>query len=65
MNGNDDCILERFDKPREGLIRQEFVSYETKDGMLYKKKLIRKYGEPSSGDYIDSWHSEPLVRVKT
>ena len=63
MNGNDDCILERFDKPREGLIRQEFVSYETKDGMLYKKKMTRVFGEPSTADYIDSWSSTPIIKV--
>ena len=63
MNG-DDCILERFDEPREGLIRQEFVSYETKDGTLYKKKITRVYGEPSTKDYIDSWSSTPIVKVE-
>ena len=63
MSG-DDCILERFDEPREGLIRQEFVSYETKNGVLYKKKITRVYGEPSSNDYIDSWSSTPIVKVK-
>jgi hypothetical protein len=65
MNGDTECILNKLDEPREGLLKQELISWEVKDGMLYKKKLIRKYGEPSSGDYIDSWHSEPLVRVKT
>ena len=65
MNGDTECILNKLDEPREGLLKQELISWEVKDGMLYKKKLIRKYGEPSSGDYIASWHSEPLVRVKT
>ena len=59
----DECPLERFDEPREGLIRQEFISYETKDGMLYKKKLTRVYGEPSTKDYIDSWSSTPITKV--
>ena len=63
MNG-DDCILERFDEPREGLIRQEFVSYETKNGVLYMKKITRVYGEPSTNDYIDSWSSTPIVKVE-
>ena len=60
MSG-DDCIL-RFDEPREGLIRQEFVSYETKDGMLYKKKITRVC-EPSANDYIDSWSSTPIIKL--
>ena len=47
-----------------GLIRQEFVSYEMKDGMLYKKKITRVYGEPSTNDYIDSWNSTPIIKVE-
>ncbi len=58
MNGDN-----RFDEPREGLIRQEFVSYEVKDGMLRKIKLTRVFGEPSTKDYIDSWSSTPIVKA--
>ena len=58
MNGDN-----RFDEPREGLIRQEFVSYEVKDGMLRKTKLTRVFGEPSTKDYIDSWSSTPIVKA--
>tara|TARA_Y100000004_G_scaffold65190_1_gene73241 strand:+ start:552 stop:731 length:180 start_codon:yes stop_codon:yes gene_type:complete len=59
MNGD---ILEA---PREGLIKQELTSWEIKDGMLYKRKIVRRYGEPSTNDYIDSEHSEPIIRVET
>ena len=58
MNGDN-----RFDEPREGLVRQEFVSYEVKDGMLRKIKLTRVFGEPSTKDYIDSWSSTPIVKA--
>ena len=58
MNGDN-----RFDEPREGLIRQEFVSYEVKDGMLRKTKLTRVFGEPSTKDYIDSWSCTPIVKA--
>ena len=44
MNGDTECILNKLDEPREGLLKQELISWEVKDGMLYKKKLIRKNG---------------------
>ena len=52
-----------FEQPREGLLQQEFVSYEVKDGMLRKIKLTRVFGEPSTKDYIDSWSSTPIVKA--
>ena len=57
MTGND----KRFDKPRQGLLRQEFTSYETKDGTLYKKTITRIFGEPSAKDYLDSYESTPIA----
>jgi len=53
MTGDD----KRFDEPRQGLLRQEFTSYETKDGTLYKKTTTRIFGEPSTKDYLDSYSS--------
>ena len=56
MTGDD----KRFDEPREGLMKQEFISYETKDGTLYKKTTTRIFGKPSAKDYLDSYESAPI-----
>tara|TARA_Y100000996_G_scaffold392844_1_gene355896 strand:+ start:430 stop:606 length:177 start_codon:yes stop_codon:yes gene_type:complete len=44
-----------LEKPRPGLIRQELVSYENRDGILYKKTEIRNYSK--DGDYQDHYES--------
>ena len=52
------------DMPRDGLIKQELITYEVKDNVLYKRTTIRRFGEPSSEDYIDSCSSEPIYIIK-
>ena len=47
--------------PREGLIKQELITYEVKNGILYKMTTERRFGQPTSGDYIDSCSSEPIL----
>ena len=49
----------RLEQPRDGLIRQELVSYEKEDGLLIKRTTTRIYRE--DGDYQDSIRSEILV----
>ena len=49
----------RMELPRDGLIRQELVSYEKEDGLLIKRTTTRIYRE--DGDYQDSIRSEILV----
>ena len=44
-----------LEKPRPGLIRQELVSYENRDGILYRKTEIRNYSK--NGDYQDHYES--------
>jgi hypothetical protein len=56
MTGND----KRFDEPKQGLLKQEFTSYETKDGTLYKKTTTRIFGKPSTKDYLDSYESTSI-----
>ena len=34
---------QKLDKPRDGLIRQELISYERKNGKIYRKEEIREY----------------------
>jgi len=49
----------RMEMPRDGLVRQELISYEKENGILIKKTTVRIYSE--DGDYQDHYISEPLV----
>ena len=44
----------KLEKPRKGLIRQELVSYENRDGILYRRTEIRNY---SKDDYQDHYET--------
>ena len=48
----------RMELPREGLIRQELISYEKENGVLIKKTIVRIYS--GDNDYQDHIMSEPL-----
>ena len=52
----------RMELPRKGLIRQELISYEEKNGMLIKYTTIRIYDD--DGDYQDHTRSEPLEQIR-
>ena len=53
----------RMEMPREGLIRQELISYERDEtGKLMKKTTVRIY--MGDDDYQDHYISEPLVWEK-
>ena len=49
----------RMELPREGLIRQELISYEEENGVLIKRTIVRIYS--GDNDYQDSYFSEPLT----
>lgn len=49
-----------FDLPREGIIKQELITYEVKDGMLRKVTTVREF---ASDDYSDHQITEPLCKV--
>ena len=48
----------RMEQPREGLIRQELISYEKEGDTLIKRTTVRIYNK--DGDYQDHQMSEPL-----
>ena len=48
----------RMELPREGLIRQELISYEKEGDTLIKRTTVRIYNK--DGDYQDHQMSEPL-----
>lgn len=58
---NDDYHNQHLNKARPGLLRQEFVSYEVKDGTLYKETITRTF---LNGDYTDSSSSIPLTKLE-
>ena len=43
----------KLEKPREGLIRHELISYERKNGKIYRKEEVREYFK--DGDYQDQY----------
>ena len=54
--------VENLEKPRDGLIRQEIISYEEdQKGMITIRRAIRHYYEDGV-DFIDYTHDEPLTR---
>ena len=54
--------VENLEEPREGLIRQEIISYEEdQKGMITIRRAIRHYYEDGE-DFIDYTHDEPLTR---
>jgi len=50
-----------FSLPTKGIIKQELITYEIKDGMLRKVTTIREF---SKDDYDDYQTVEPLCAVK-
>jgi len=49
---------DKFDQPRKGLIRQELITYEERDGAVYKTVTTRVFFD---NDYTDSQTSIPLI----
>ena len=48
----------RMEQPRDGLIRQELISYEKEGDTLIKRTTVRIYSK--DGDYQDHQMSEPI-----
>ena len=44
-----------LEPPRPGLIKQEILTYEKKDGKIYRKEEVREYFK--DGDYQDYYTS--------
>jgi hypothetical protein len=55
-------MKEHTERETTGLIKSEYITYRVKDGVLVKETSLRHYTK--SGDYNDSYISEPLVEVK-
>jgi len=44
-----------------GVVKQEFITYRVKDGMLRKETTVRRFF--GDDDYNDSTTTEPLLKV--
>tara|TARA_B100001996_G_scaffold372088_1_gene348094 strand:+ start:1208 stop:1405 length:198 start_codon:yes stop_codon:yes gene_type:complete len=54
--------LKNLEPPREGLIKQEIISYERNvHGMIIVNRVVRHYYEDGI-DYLDQSYSEPLTK---
>ena len=51
-----------LDQYQDGLVRQEFINYTKKDGVLRKLTVVRTYN--TNGTYHDSSVSEYIADVK-
>ena len=45
----------------EGVVKQEFIQYRKRNGMLVKESTVRNF--QSNGDYNDSYYDEPLCKI--
>lgn len=57
----DGPLVSAFEADTDGVIKQEFVTYRIRDGMLVKETTSRKF---QGNDYHDVSSSEPLLEVK-
>ena len=58
----DGPLVGAFEADTTGVVKQEFITYRTRDGMLVKETTTRRFSK--DGDYHDSSSVEPLVGVK-
>ena len=49
------------ERDTDGVVKQEFITYRKKNGMLVKESTVRQFH--SNGDYNDSYFDEPLCKI--
>ncbi len=57
----DGLLVSAFEADTNGVIKQEFVTYRIREGMLVKETTSRKF---QGNDYHDVSSTEPLLEVK-
>ena len=60
---NEGPLVSAFEQDTTGVIKQEFVTYRIKDGMLRKETTTRTF-QSDGQDWIDTSSVVPLVEVK-
>lgn len=61
MANKEGPFYEAFEGSKDGVIKQELITYRIRNGMLVVEKTQRSY---SGDDYQDTVSSMPLVEVK-
>ena len=59
----DGPLVAAFESDITGVVKQEFITYRVKDGMLRKETTIRQFHEDGK-DWIDTSSVQPLAEVK-
>lgn len=59
----DGPLIAAFESDVEGVIKQEFITYRVKDGMLRKETTVRQFTD-NGADWIDTSTVQPLAEVK-
>ena len=53
-------FFDAFEGTKDGILRQELITYKIRDGMLVLERTMRHY---NGSDYTDSVSSTPLAEV--
>lgn len=59
----DGPLVGAFEADTSGVVKQEFITYRVKDGMLRKETTTRTF-QGNGKDWIDTSSVVPLVEVK-
>ena len=59
----DGPLVAAFESDVTGVIKQEFITYRVKDGMLRKETTVRQFTD-NGNDWIDTSTVQPLAEVK-
>jgi hypothetical protein len=59
----DGPFVSAFESDVTGVIKQEFITYRVKDGMLRKETTVRQFTDDNK-DWIDTSTVQPLAEVK-
>jgi hypothetical protein len=59
----DGPLVSAFEQDTTGVVKQEFITYRVKDGMLRKETTTRTF-QTDGKDWIDTSTVVPLVEVK-
>ena len=58
----DGPLVSAFEADTTGVVKQEFITYRVKDGMLRKETTTRTF-QGNGKDWIDTSTVEPLAEV--
>jgi hypothetical protein len=59
----DGPLVAAFESDVTGVVKQEFITYRIKDGMLRKETTVRQFTD-NGNDWIDTSTVQPLAEVK-